>query len=471
MIFRGVKMKKILFGIIAAALMTMLAFAVSAEVVVTYDFEEVDASQGIYKVVGTLTDTEGDFRAWKNDITFDYSLFKPVNKTTYAAIDIATNTTNKASLNRFTYYSESEGDDVTASWAQVVWSVSGDTAKLVYETYITPDDAIADNSLVFEMTVKFVDGKSVKDMTENSFVVDYIAYANGKNNYYNSTDSSANNISFANNVNPKPVTAITVPVVAGDVVYLQDGSFATAATTGDYNVLLTSGYVVVNTGYTAQSTYYVDGRTATLVHTNGVVAKEDLSLRDRTPAADGNDKNGLRFIVNHNPEARAVAGHAVSEMGFIMTAETTKVIEACGEDYVLDMNMVANNIGTEEKPVFAAKKGAAYVPAEEVDIVYNKTSDTLWQIAGVFYGIPTTSEGVKTTIVSRPYYKVGETYVYGEIVKSTLYDVALALSTDDSFEFASASMKAYIEEVLDAGNGSTGEVLDELMINLDGLFD
>lgn len=465
-------MKRLMVLMSCVMLAVLLAVTAAATVSFTYDLEETEFDN-VYKVVLTITEDEGDIRGFKNILSFDNATLIPADSYDGSTPDVSVNPDYPVVLGKYTTGSgRNEKTSNLEFLANPKWTLDGANSKVelnIQNPGFVSNPYTPSGFVAYEIYFSLAEGKTV---AEDSFKVEYINYSNGKDNYYGeTTEGRVNNIVSANNVVPKPVTAITVPVVAGDVVYLQDGSFATAATTGDYNVLLTSGYVVVNTGYTAQSTYYVDGRTATLVHTNGVVAKEDLSLRDRTPAADGNDKNGLRFIVNHNPEARAVAGHAVSEMGFIMTAETTKVIEACGEDYVLDMNMVANNIGTEEKPVFAAKKGAAYVPAEEVDIVYNKTSDTLWQIAGVFYGIPTTSEGVKTTIVSRPYYKVGETYVYGEIVKSTLYDVALALSEDDSFEFASASMKAYIEEVLDAGNGSTGEVLDELMINLDGLFD
>ena len=467
-------MKKIIIGIIAAALMAMLAFAVSAEVSVVYELEEVDASQGIYKVVGKLTDTDGDFRGWKNDITFDYSIIKPVNKTSFAAIDIATSTTSKAPLNRFTYYSESEGDDVTASWAQVVWSVSGNTAKLIYDIYITPDDAVANDSVVFEMTVKFADGKKPSDLTEESFVVDFIQYANGKNNYYDSKDETKTGIVFTNNVIPsEEETNITVPALMGDIIYYQDGEVAGADEDGDYSVPATAGYVVINTGKTAQKTYYIDGKTATLVHENGVLGSDDISLRDRRLTSDGFDKNGMRFNLAHNPAGRTVENHAIVEVGFIMTAETTKVLTACGEDYVLDINMANKNIGTEEKPVYAAKKGAAYKADGSVNHNFNTENDSLWQIAGVFYGIPITSEGVNTTIVSRPYYVTSDgTYVYGELVKATLYDVAKAIYEDkDNFDAASESMKSYIEEVIAAADGYDGIILDEIIIDLDGLYD
>ena len=73
-------MKKVFVLAFAMIMIAMLAIAVSAEVSVTYDLEEVTTTAGpAYRIVGKLTDTEGDFRAWKNDITFDYNMIKPVN--------------------------------------------------------------------------------------------------------------------------------------------------------------------------------------------------------------------------------------------------------------------------------------------------------------------------------------------------------------------------------------------------------
>ncbi|MBO4950387.1 MAG: hypothetical protein J6E38_05140, partial [Clostridia bacterium] len=43
---------------------------------VNYTLSEV--SSGTYKVVATLTDTEDDFRSWKNDITYDSTVITPV---------------------------------------------------------------------------------------------------------------------------------------------------------------------------------------------------------------------------------------------------------------------------------------------------------------------------------------------------------------------------------------------------------
>ena len=313
---------------------------------------------------------------------------------------------------------------------------------------------------------QFADGKSADDFTSDSFTVDYLNYVNIADNYYNNADSSKNNVTVTNNVVPEAV-AITVPVLAGDIVYLQDGTFATAAVAGDYEVPATTGYVVVNTGKTAQVTYYVDGTTATAVHENGVLGQDTVNLRDRTVAVDtqGNtlgDRNGLRYKMLHNPGSRTVESHEVTEVGFIMTAESNKVISAEGADYVLDMAMVDRGY---------AKSNYAYNKAEGRNWAQDTTDDEAWDIRAVFYNIPITTAGVQTVIASRPYYKVGDTYVYGEITKTTLYDTAKSIKDNaDAWENCTESMQQYIMEVLFQVDG-TEIVEDEVIIDIGSLYE
>lgn len=481
-------MKKIIIAFMLALIVSMLAVTVSATVAVSYDLEEVTITEGAaYKVVATLTDDEGDFRGWKNDIAFDFNMIKPVNKTSGAAIDIATYPTNKAALERYTctYYDESEGDDVTAtaSWADVQWTVNADnTANLVYETYITPNSYPSDGYVVFSMTFMIADGYTIDDFTPNTFKIDYIAYPNGNYNYYGAADGSGktNNIVVTNNVVPE-AAVIKIPVLAGDKVYLADEVVEIAAD-GEYDVTDQVGkYVAVYTenGYAGtnandeemtvyQTTYYVDDTEAKEVHLNGVFESAYNTIRDRTPVFDKEtntteDRNGIRFKFAHNPAGRDVAGHEIVEVGFIITAESQKVLNEYPDGYTLDAEMVSDGY---------AKFGKVF--GDGRNTAMSSTDDDKWIMSATFYNIPITEAGVKTNIVSRPYYKVGDTYIYGEITKKSLRDAALAIKEaagenyDTEYPEGTA-FRDYIDEILYASGDL--EVVEEIIIDVGGLYD
>lgn len=467
-------MKRLMVMMSCVMIAVLLAVTASAVVSFTYDLEETEFDN-VYKVVLTITEDEGDIRGFKNIVSFDNTTLIPADSYDGSTPDVAVNPDYPVVLGKYTTGSgRNEKTSSLELLANPKWTLDGANSKVelnIQNPGFVSNPYTPSNLVAYEIYFSLADGKTV---AADSFKVEYINYSNGKDNYYGeTTEGRVNNIVSVNNVIPKPVapTVIKVPVQAGDIVYLQNGTSAVAAEAGEYTVLNDAGYVVVNTGKTAQSTYYVDGKTATLVHTNGAVGSDETSLRDRTPAADGYDKNGLRFKLAHNPTSRSAEGHEITELGFLMTAETTKVIENCGEDYVLDFAMTQKNIGTEAAPVYAAKKGATYKAADGVDIVYNKENDNHWTMAGVFYGIPLTSSGVNTVIVSRPYYVVDGEYVYGEITKASVYDVAKAIFESESYEYVGESMKSYVEEVLNAGKYFDGVVLDEIIIDLDGLYD
>ena len=461
-------MRKLFFAAVTALMFAMLSVSAFATISLTYDVEEVSTTAGTaYKVSATLGDDQGDFRGFKNDITFDYSMIKPVNKTSGAAIDIATSTTNKASLGRYTctYYDEDEGSDVTvtASWADVQWTVDGDSANLIYEVYVTPNNYPSDGYVVFEMTFMFADGYTLDDLQPNSFVIDYVAYRNGHDggHYYNSTtDGQTNDIILTNNVVPEE-TVITIPVQAGDKIYLQDGTVATAAEDGDYQVLNTVDYVAVNTGKTAQKTYYVDGKTATLVHTNGIVSTEGNNLRgpDETSSVATNT-SGLRFLMNHNPENRTTAGHEITEIGVLMTVESKKVLG------VIDQTTI-DNLKVADVDTGAVLSG--YALGNGYDKAFNTEDDNNWIISAVMYNIKITEGNVKTNIVCRPFYKVGDTYIYGETMKATLYDVATVIA-EGEYLGCSDELRAYVDEIIAAVPDDTEIELGEVIINISGLY-
>jgi len=403
---------------------------------VVYELTEV--SSGTYKVVATLTDTEDDFRGWKNIITYDSSIITPVADSfvAYSGATVVTETVTE----------------------------NGDESKIVFESYVTPGSKDATNVTVFEMQFTLADGKTTDDFISETFKVDYVAYANGEYNYYGTTDA---NITVANNVVPN-ATVITVPVIEGDIVYLQNGTVAVAETTGDYQVLNKLGYVAVNTDNVSQKTYYINGITATEVHTNGTVAQNAVSLRaNGSGDVDENNKlrNGVRFKMGHNPSTRAAEDHEVTEVGFLMTALTSKVTSVIGKDPVLTIDMIDTG---------RVKKGIAYSTVTKENKAFDTDDDTFWIISGVFYGIPTdvtemiTAEDVRnnvhTEVVCRPYYIVNGKAVYGEQKTATLYDVAYTVKNTEAL-WNDCADKAYVEDIL-----AKGELDNEVIINISHLY-
>ena len=347
-----------------------------------------------------------------------------------------------------------QSDGTVQGWITAAWS-------LAYE--LDTNDL-----LIGSIAFKLADGVTVEDLASNDFVVDmvYLKDTNyGSYGYkcdgYTTVD---NPLTVVNNVVPEAV-AITIPVLAGDIVYLQDGTYSTMAADNDaYEVPATVGYVAVNTGYTNQVTYYIDGTSAVATHTDAVLGSDVYSLRDHTnvitsEGVDLGDRNGLRFKMLSSQSSRDVeAPHDIVEMGFLMTAKVPKVVAALGENPVLTYDKVGEFV----------KSGVAYDPAKNIDIRMDSDDDVI-DIRGVFYNIPITETGVNTVIVSRPYYKVGDAYVYGETSETTLYAVAKNLKEND-WENCSESLQQYIDEIIFQAEG-TDFVEEEVIIDISGLYD
>ncbi len=263
-------------------------------------------------------------------------------------------------------------------------------------------------------------------------------------------------------VAPEELAVAKIPVAAGDTVYeyTADGSSYTAteiAADGTYNVIApasaTGVLVVVNSGYTSQKVYSVHSsfggyyREATQA-ANGVLGDDEVSVRVVDP-------QGIRFF---GTVANAIAEDELfEEYGFIMTAESA--YNNLGEDYVLDMALVEAG---------KAKKGVAY-DGNGTDIYFSRDTEAT-VIAGVLYGIPKTAEGVQTVIVSRPYYKTGDTYVYGEETAATLYDIAKAIYNVEGYEVAWDYAKEVIE-LVDGPIGEEPELENEIAIDVSSLYE
>ena len=418
--------KRLLLIISAFALMASLAIAASAKVDLNFDIADT-ASEGVYKVVGTIDDDTGDFRALKITATFDNSIIVPVSKTSGSVANIAGGTV-KTPINAASYYDEENEETITAAYTPGFpkWTVSGTKATLEFESY-TSNFFPATNLVAFEMYFKYADGKTVADVKADTFVVDYVHYANGSNHFYGEADASKNDISFTSNIGP--VTPdLTVPVTLGDIIYLQDDTVVTATETGNYKLPSTAdGYVVVNTGFTAQKLYKVASGTVTEVTANadGVLATDSASLRKDATAT------GLRF----KSSFATVLKNTVKEYGYLITVESA--YNALPTDYVLNMDLVASG---------KAKKGIAFNKADGTDIYFD-VDGARTIVTAVATNIPLTKDAVTTNIAARPYYVLEDgTVIYGETVKRQAAEVAQKIKNEDAATYA--KYKDYIDQII-----------------------
>ncbi len=417
--------KRLSLILLAFALMAVLAVGASAKVALTFNVTAT-ASEGVNKVDATMQDDSGDFRALKTTVSFDNEIFVPVSKTTGSVANIAGGTV-KTPLNAASYYDADNEETITAAYTPGFpkWTVSGTTVTLEFESY-TSTFFPANNLVVFEMYFKYADGKSAADVKADSFVVDYVHYANGSNHYYGEADASANDIIFSNDIVPKD---LTISVKKDDIVYFQDDSVVKITEDNDKYPLPSKadGYVVVNSGFTAQKLYKVESGAITEVtaNENGVLATDSASLRKDSVAT------GLRFKSSFATALK----NTVKEYGYLVTVESA--YNALPADYVLNMDLVIAG---------KAKKGIAFNKADGTDIYFN-VDGARTIVTAVATNIPLTKDAVTTNIVARPYYELEDgTIVYGETVKRQAAEVAQKIKAEDAETYA--KYKDYIDAIV-----------------------
>lgn len=417
--------KRLSLILLTFALMAVLAVGASAKVALTFNVTAT-ASEGVNKVVATMQDDSGDFRALKTTVSFDKEIFVPVSKTTGSVANIAGGTV-KTPLNTASYYDADNEETITAAFTPGFpkWTISGTTVTLEFESY-TSTFFPANNLVVFEMYFKYADGKSAADVKADSFVVDYVHYANGSNHYYGEADASANDIIFSNDIVPKD---LTISVKKDDIVYFQDDSVTKIAEDNSKYPLPSKadGYVVVNSGFTAQKLYKVESGAITEVtsNENGVLATDSASLRKDSVAT------GLRFKSSFATALK----NTVKEYGYLVTVESA--YNALPAGYVLNMDLV--NAGK-------AKKGIAFNKADGTDIYFN-VDGARTIVTAVATNIPLTKDAVTTNIVARPYYELEDgTIVYGETVKRQAAEVAQKIKAEDAETYA--KYKDYIDAIV-----------------------
>ncbi len=277
--------------------------------------------------------------------------------------------------------------------------------------------------------------------------------------------SEAGAFEYTVDVAPEEIKVAKIPVAAGDTVYeyTQDNSYTVTEIDADgtHNVTVDEDAyinVVVNSGYTAQKQYRVDAEAEGYYievefGENNVLGSADVAMR-------ANDPQGIKFFGSVSNEVISILSNSQTdfEYGFIMTAESA--YNNLGDDYVLDIALVEAG---------KAKKGIAKGTenGKEVDKYFSRNDETT-VIAGVLYGIPKTADGVKTVIVSKPYLKIGDYYIYGEETKSTLYDIAKKLLANENYE----AVWEYAQEIIEIVNDTEypEEIKNEIVIDVSSLY-
>lgn len=208
-------MKKIKLFTAFVLLAATLAVSAFAAVTVTYDIQSAKTdtnSIDCYKIVATLTDTNGDFRAFAQTVTLDTSIFTPISKKTGNALDLSSgSSTLTTPLYGYYYMNETTEAEVTASCVDASWTVTGSKVELTAETFVTPDNYPANNKAAMSIYFKYAGGKSASNITADSFKVNKITYENGEEStyYYGRDEEEGNyktNLTVVNSVVPASAT-------------------------------------------------------------------------------------------------------------------------------------------------------------------------------------------------------------------------------------------------------------------------
>ncbi|MBP5245270.1 MAG: hypothetical protein J6036_02300 [Clostridia bacterium] len=170
-------MKKIRFILFACLILFVLTFSAFATAKITYSVVKVN-NDGLYKIMALAENAGGKYTAFKSDVTFNLSIFRPANKNTGALIDVAANVNTKAPIKVTNYYDDVDDETVTASMPQnPFWNVSGNTCELIVEQGLIGGHEVGDGLMMMEMYFKFAEGKSASDITAEDFIVDYVKYS------------------------------------------------------------------------------------------------------------------------------------------------------------------------------------------------------------------------------------------------------------------------------------------------------
>ena len=430
--------KIVLFSLIATFVLAVSAMAVSVD----YRIEEVGKNNA-YNVIFNLK-AEAPVTTFSTTITFNNELFTPAHRKLFTAVDLS-NAAN-AKLPVLAIEDDTVLESYTCQVAQ--WKINGN--KTTVEVALTSDISDSFPHKNFDVaSVAFIlpEGKTATDIKADDFKIDVVYVGCGSNEYAYNDPSIKNPLTFTNNVVPSTTAKITVP--AGSSVVFQDYTQAAYEAETEVDVdITTDGFVVVNTGYTAQTVYQV---------ANGSIAKvgnfEDGLLGSANTDIRADSKyQGIRFHSFITDIARTEADdNKIVEYGYVVTAESKK--NALPANYELNMSMVDAG---------KAFKGVAF--DAETNIVFKKNDDNT-EFTGLVVGIPMTKDGLNTVIAARPYYKTQSgKYVYGKMTRKTVAETAKAIKAEGGETYN--NNKDYIDKIL----STVAEDFTEISIDVSELY-
>ena len=408
-----------------AVIAVMLILAVSAETIphVTLSIDD-GAEAGVYDVTVNVKSEGGRIDAFQVIVTFNNNLLMPVDAENFTKVDLSTVTYEPVLL-------AASGRNAYDFPVDPTWETVDDKTTVTIDGYTTKGDKFNAADLDI-MTISFAlaEGKTTKDIKADDFVVKTLFVSDGINGQFGFNRASVSKaLTYTNNVPNSDSDVLTISVKKDDIVYFQDDSVAKITEDNDKYVLPSTkdGYVVVNTGFTAQKLYKVESGKITEVtsNENGVLATDSASLRKDSTAT------GLRFKTSFLTSLK----DSVKEYGVLVTVESKN--NDLPKNYVLNMALV--NAGK-------AKKGVAFNKANGTDIYYD-VDGARTIVTAVATGIPITKDAVTTNIAARPYYELEDgTIIYGETVKRQAAEVAQKIKNEDAETYA--KYKDYIDQII-----------------------
>ena len=424
-------MKKTLkLFLVMTFIVSALVLSVAAAGTPKFTFSLVESTEtaGGYDVVVHVSSPGGKVNAVQVVLTFNNEILLPADCADYTAVAL-----DKV-VDEPVFLAETKVGKKTYTYAlpaDPTWKTSGNKTTVTVDCYTTDGDKFDAENLDL-MTISFTcaAGKKVSDLKNGDFTVDSLYIADGVNGEFAyNRPGTPNPVSFENTIVPPEPKDLTISVKKDDIVYFQDDSVTKIAEDNSKYPLPSKadGYVVVNSGFTAQKLYKVESGAITEVtsNENGVLATDSASLRKDSVAT------GLRFKSSFATALK----NTVKEYGYLVTVESA--YNALPAGYVLNMDLV--NAGK-------AKKGVAFNKADGTDIYFN-VDGARTIVTAVATNIPLTKDAVTTNIVARPYYELEDgTIVYGETVKRQAAEVAQKIKAEDAETYA--KYKDYIDAIV-----------------------
>ena len=424
-------MKKTLkLFLVMTFIVSALVLSVAAAGTPKFTFSLVESTEnaGGYDVVVHVSSPGGKVNAVQVVLTFNNEILLPADCADYTAVAL-----DKV-VDEPVFLAETKVGKKTYTYAlpaDPTWKTSGNKTTVTVDCYTTDGDKFDAENLDL-MTISFTcaAGKKVSDLKNGDFTVDSLYIADGVNGEFAyNRPGTPNPVLFENTIVPPEPEDLTISVKKDDIVYFQDDSVVKITEDNDKYPLpsKTDGYVVVNSGFTAQKLYKVESGAITEVtsNENGVLATDSASLRKDSVAT------GLRF----KSSFATVLKNSVKEYGYLVTVESA--YNALPAGYVLNMDLVTAG---------KAKKGVAFNKADGTDIYFN-VDGARTIVTAVATNIPLTKDAVTTNIVARPYYELEDgTIVYGETVKRQAAEVAQKIKAEDAETYA--KYKDYIDAIV-----------------------